>query len=1160
MNTDQNLLFGVLALQLEFVDGQQFVEACGVWATRKETALGDVLLERGWIDAEAKRQVEELLDRKLRKHRGDARTALGTVADPDLRNLLHNVRDRDVDETLSLLAPAPGYVRVSDEIIALGEERSHYTLSRMHDQGGLGRVWIAHDRRLHRDVALKEIRPDATVNAQSRQRFVREAQIASQLQHPNIVPVYELGHDAKTRLPFYTMRFMSGQELAKAIDEYHRLRSVGKAGNLELCRLLNAFVSVCQAVGYAHSRGVIHRDLKPSNVMLGGFGEVVVLDWGLAKALDQPGKKTDKPEQDQQEEGSLSLSTAGKSELTLQGQAVGTPAYMAPEQARGEREAIDTRTDIYGLGAILFRILTGQRPHRGRKTEEILANISEGPTPETRLADPSICPALNAICLKAMDKQPSGRYQTAAELADDVQRWLADEPVSVYLDPWTERAARWCRKHRTFTRAAAATLLAVSLVAMIAAVLVNQARRAEAAAKDEAILRFEEANQARRAEAAAKDEAILRFEEANQARRAEAAAKDEAVLRLGQAVQTVDEMLTGVNFVLRDQPASQPLRRRLLQVAVERYESFVSLHADDPLLRIEHGRTYLRMGDVFRRLDDLDGALDAYQKAGRILTAPTLPPSEYPELVADLAAYHKKLGELWTERGRRDDALEQFRLARQQLLALPASVPRTLKLAELDVSLADAQQRLGDLGLAAKLLASTEATLRASLKNAADDLGLVAELARVRSVWGSVLVRQGQNDRAADVLAQAADGYGKLLESNPDSRSHVEGRAFAELNRAQALALLGEPAQEAEAYQAAVDDFEAVLDSLTDIPYLRENLAIAHCGLGALANRNSQNSQAVRWVDASLAEFGRLAGRTPVPPRRYEGLAHAGSVLGAVLADLGNVDQARQNLDSAIDLLVHTLMPGTDDRCRYYRDTAIAGTRLGRVYQQQGRIGEARSEFEIAIRLLTAALNDDPDEVYARDALATAFESLGDLLWDQHDRRVALEQYRQALEFRNDGLLPELPVFHCRKAALLLKFEDDGKTEAAIEIARRLHDEHPDHGSFRVLLATAWLQAGQCRPAVELLEATDATRHLEAGPARDFTLTLGYCKRDQPGDAELAREAYDRAIEWMNREAPGNLALRRLAGRAADALGLEPLHPSPPQSPPHDIIDDPMRQ
>jgi eukaryotic-like serine/threonine-protein kinase len=935
MNTDQNLLFGVLALQLEFVDGQQFVEACGVWATRKETSLGDVMLERGWIDAEAKHQVEELLDRKLRKHRGDARTALGTVADADLRNLLHNVKDRDVDETLSLLAPAPGYVRVSDEIIAVGEERSHYTLSRMHDQGGLGRVWIAHDRKLHRDVALKEIRPDATVNTQSRQRFVREAQIASQLQHPNIVPVYELGYDPKTRLPFYTMRFMSGQELAKAIDEYHRLRSLGQAGHLELCRLLNAFVSVCQAVGYAHSRGVIHRDLKPSNVMLGGFGEVVVLDWGLAKALGEPEKKRGEAEQDQPEKSSLSLSAAGRSELTRDGQAVGTPAYMAPEQARGERETIDTRTDIYGLGAILFRILTGQRPHRGRKTEEILAKINEGPTPEARLADSSIPPALNAICLKAMDKQPSDRYQSAAELAEDVQRWLADEPVSVYPDPWTDRTARWCRKHRTFTRAAAATLIAASLVAMIAAVLVNQARRAEVAAKNEAIL------------------------------------------RLGQAVQTVDEMLTGVNFVLRDQPASQPLRRRLLQLAVERYESFVSLHADDPLLRIEHGRTYLRMGDVCRGLDDLDGALDAYQKAGRILTAPTLPPSEYPELVADLAAYHKKLGELWSELGRRDDALEQFRLARQQLQQVPASVSRTLQLAELDISQADAQQRLGDLGLAAQLLAATEATLLVSPGTAADDLGLVAELARVRSVWGSVLVRQGQNDRAANVLALAADAYRQLSEMHPDNRSYVEGRAFAELNRAQALALLGEPAKEAEAYQAAVDDFDAVLDSLTDIPYLRENLAIAHCGLGSLENRNCQNIQSVRWVDASLAEFERLAGRTPVPPRRYEGLAHAGSVMGAVLADLGDVDQARRNLDSAIRLLVDTLMPGTDDRSRYYRDTAIASTRLGRVYQQQGRTDEAKSEFEIAIRLLTEALKDDPDEVYARDALAASYRVPG---------------------------------------------------------------------------------------------------------------------------------------------------------------------------------------
>ena len=1094
MNTDQNLLFGVLALQLEFIDARQFVDACSIWATRKESCLGDLLLQQGWIDDEAKSQVDGLLERKLRKHRGQARTVLETVADADLRELLKSVADDDIDATVSMLAPESGYLRVSDEIVALGEDRSHYTLSRVHDQGGLGRVWLAHDRRLHRDVALKEIRPDTVSSAQSQQRFVREAQIAGQLQHPNIVPVYELGYDPKTRLPFYTMRFLQGQEFTKAIEEYHGLRKGDRARNLELRRLLNVLVSVCHAVGYAHSKNVIHRDLKPSNVMLGAFGEVIVLDWGLAKHLQQP----EAPEKEQDTEASVSLSASAQAEVTVEGQAVGTPAYMAPEQAKGQRSAIDIRTDVYGLGAILYRILTGQRPHRGRETQEILARISEGPTPESRALDPSIPAALNAVCLKAMAKQPSDRYQTAGELAEDLQRWLADEPVSAYRSPWPERAARWCRRHRTFTQTVAAVLLVTSLVATGASILVNRARRAEAAAKNEALL------------------------------------------RLGQAVQTVDEMLTGVNLVMRDQPASQPLRQKLLQLAAERYESFVSLQNADVRLRLEHGRTYLRIGDVYRELEDCQRALTAYQQAGEILTAPTIQQLAGSQWHEDLAVYHQKRGELWTELGQRDDALREFEQARERLRELPHSWERQVRLAELDIREADAQQRWGNLDVAARLLASTESALSQSMDDsAAAAPKVVPALARVRSVMGSVLVRQGQHARAAQVLQQTVQAYDQLLDQQPDDRALVEGRAYAELNRAQSLGLLGDPAEEIEAYRSAIADFEAVLESLTDVPSLRENLAIACCGLGGTANRNFQNRESVRWMDSGLAEYERLSNRRTPLMRHYEGLVKAGSVMGSVLAELGDIEPARQNLDSAVTLLVHKLVPTTDE-CRYHRDLAIASTHLGCLSQQQGAWDQAKTEFELAIRLLREVLEADPTEVHAREALAAAFECLGDLWHEQQRPREAGDEYRRALEQREDPRLPPLPIFQYRKAALLLKFDDAQTTETAVEIASQLHEQYPENGSFRVLLAEAYAQAGHAQSAIELLEATDASVHLGAGPARDFHLAIAYQQRAQAGDDELARLAYDQAIDWMNREAPGNLHLRRLAAQTAETLGLDP--------------------
>jgi serine/threonine protein kinase len=164
-----------------------------------------------------------------------------------------------------------------------------YTLTRLHAEGGLGKIWIAHDTDLNRDVALKEIKSSTVPNPESWGRFLKEAQITGQLEHPNIVPVYELARRKEDDQPFYTMRFLRGQTLRDAIAEFHRRRAGKPAHRLELQRqLLEPFVKVCQAVGYAHSRGVIHRDLKPENVVLGGHGEVVVLDWGLAKVVGQP--------------------------------------------------------------------------------------------------------------------------------------------------------------------------------------------------------------------------------------------------------------------------------------------------------------------------------------------------------------------------------------------------------------------------------------------------------------------------------------------------------------------------------------------------------------------------------------------------------------------------------------------------------------------------------------------------------------------------------------------------------------------------------------------------------------------------------------------------------------------------------------------------------
>jgi PAS domain S-box-containing protein len=418
MDTDRNLLFGVLALQADLIDPRQFVEACTLWATCKDVPLAELLIERGWILPADREHVDYLLRRKLHKHGNDIRVSLVTVSD-DIKRSLAAVEDADIRRSLVELprAEAPDLAATVDHIAGPCQR---YTRTSLHALGGLGRVWLARDHDLGRDVALKEIRPERGDDAALQARFLQEARITGQLEHPGVVPVYELGRCPDDQQPFYTMRFVKGHTLSEAARTYHDKRLAGKADALALLTLLNAFVAVCNTVAYAHARGVLHRDLKGQNVVLGDFGEVVVLDWGLAKLVDRPTGEESRSPILADPQGS------GEGDLTVQGQTVGTPAYMAPEQAAGRPDLIDRRTDVCGLGAILYEILTGQPPFRGSDTQEVLRKVREEEPVPPRQLWAEVPPTVEAICLRALAKRPEDRHASATELAQEVQHWMAE--------------------------------------------------------------------------------------------------------------------------------------------------------------------------------------------------------------------------------------------------------------------------------------------------------------------------------------------------------------------------------------------------------------------------------------------------------------------------------------------------------------------------------------------------------------------------------------------------------------------------------------------------------------------------------------------------------------------------------------------------------------
>jgi tetratricopeptide (TPR) repeat protein len=353
-------------------------------------------------------------------------------------------------------------------------------------RGGMGAIIRTHDRNLHRNVAVKVMIPPRDRNRHDVMSFIEEAQITAQLEHPSIVPIHEIGVDANRR-PFYTMKFAKGRTLKEILEAIRRGDSA-MARDFPLPHLLTVFQKICDAIAFAHSNHVIHRDIKPENVMVGDFGEVLVMDWGLAKVLATKGRRKRivlKPRG--------GGDTHGPEEAAwVAGEVVGTPEFMAPEQARGLTDDLDERTDVYALGAILYTMLTLRAPVQGKDQDEMIEKAAKGelrPIAETdpsmlrHLPGNSIPESLAAVATKALSFRPERRYPHVKDLQADIEAYQNGfATVAEKAGAWRQ-AVLLIRRHR-----GAATAIAAISILLLAGSWINfRARVAAVRAEEKAV-------------------------------------------------------------------------------------------------------------------------------------------------------------------------------------------------------------------------------------------------------------------------------------------------------------------------------------------------------------------------------------------------------------------------------------------------------------------------------------------------------------------------------------------------------------------------------------------------------------------------------------------------------------------------------------------------
>jgi len=1102
---DRNLLFVLLALQNDFVSRDQLVEAVRLWMLDRSGTLGELLVHRGLLSSKRQAILEDLVEEHIKQHDGDVETSIVAASAKDPTGMeITSAFLPDLPEFLATLSVASDRSRAPSSAGTTPAREGQrlaggrFRVLELHGKGGLGQVMVARDEQLGRTVAVKEIQPRYADEPTSQERFVLEAEITGGLEHPCIVPVYGLGKYSDGR-PYYAMRFIRGEDLHKAIKRLH-----GEDGtdwdpgrrNVELHQLLRRFIDLCNAVQYAHSRGILHRDIKPANVMLGKHGETLVVDWGLAKVVGRthPLKQTD--------ETTLRPSSGSGTHPTIMGSAMGTPAYMSPEQAAGDLDNLGPASDVYSLGATLFCLLTGRPAFTGSSVRINLEWVKKGEFPSPRDVKPEVPRPLEAICLKAMALSPSDRYGSPRELVDDIERWIADETVSAHRESRSERLARWMRRHRTWVQAGAATLIAATAFFAVAALLVTQAWRNESAAREEAVAYFQDAREA------------------------------------------VDEWLTGVAQSLQYYPGTDKARERLLERAAGEYEGFTRKRPGHRDLEIERGRTHLRLGHLRIMLRDATGATEAYQSAVGVFESLKREDPDEPVAQVELANCHTNQAVVSMLTGRLAEAERDYKVSIAELNELLERFPKHPLARE---ALATVLSNRGELLLGTGGLEETENVLRKAI-----DLltGLVADepeqishkLASVRAqdLLGRVLLKQGHYEKAVKEMAGVVQTSAALAEDAWDSPECLDSRASTNVSLGNILRQMGDYEGEAAAYRLAVEDYRTLLKALPGAPQFRESLALTLTDLGSLSYKLEHADEAIECLDEAQHILQELVAEYPAVARYLAEWAYCRGTLGRLVRDRGQFEEAKGMLDEAIRAFQNVLPSNRESVepvvLNYLESYAFCQVHLGQTLCEMSRQDDAEAAFQAAADTLASVPDKTPD---CQDNLALIYEYWGNALCGMDKRDEARNRFTQSNDLWaalvSAGTASADHRHNYARFLTRCPVSDFHDAPVAIKISRELTGETPKNATYWNTLAVALYRNGDWQASVDAVEQATAKRQTKHG--RDlFVLAM---VRWQLKDTDGATQAYENGAKWLERELPHNHDLRRMKREAAQLLGVE---------------------